>query len=66
MADRNQELIERDAASIAGVEKLRFFPATMASGKGAYLTDLEGRQYIDLTSTWTAAGLGYGHPRRTR
>lgn len=63
MTDRTAELIARDAAVIAGVEKLRFFPATMASGKGAELTDLEGKTYVDLTSTWTAAGLGYGHPR---
>ncbi len=63
MADRTQELIDRDAASVAGVEKLRFFPATMASGKGAHLTSVDGRDYVDLTSTWTAAGLGYGHPR---
>ncbi len=63
MADQTADLIARDAAVIAGVEKLRFFPATMASGKGAHLTDLAGRDYLDLTSTWTAAGLGYGHPR---
>lgn len=59
----HDELIRRDAASLAGVEKLRFYPATMKSGSGAHLTDLEGRDYIDLTATWTAAGLGYGHPR---
>lgn len=63
MTNPTAELIARDAAVIAGVEKLRFFPATMASGKGAELTDLDGRKYIDLTSTWTAAGLGYGHPK---
>jgi 4-aminobutyrate aminotransferase len=63
MTDPTANLIARDAAVIAGVEKLRFFPATMAAGKGAELTDLTGRKHIDLTSTWTAAGLGYGHPR---
>ncbi len=59
----HEELISRDAASVAGVEKLRFYPATMRSGSGARLTDLDGRDYVDLTATWTAAGLGYGHPR---
>lgn len=59
----HEELIRRDAAAIAGVEKLRFFPATMKSGSGTHLTALDGRDYLDLTATWTAAGLGYGHPR---
>lgn len=58
----HDELLSRDAASVAGVEKLRFYPATMRSGQGAHLTDLDGREYVDLTATWTAAGLGYGHP----
>lgn len=61
--DATQALIDRDARSIAGVEKLRFFPATMASGSGAHLTSMDGRDYIDLSATWTAVGLGYGHPR---
>lgn len=60
---QHEELIRRDGAAVAGVEKLRFYPATMRSGSGAKLTDLDGREYIDLTATWTAAGLGYGHPR---
>ncbi|MGO1944860.1 MAG: aspartate aminotransferase family protein, partial [Ancrocorticia sp.] len=59
----HEELIARDAAAIAGVEKLRFFPATMATGARAHLTDVNGRDYVDLTATWTAAGLGYGHRR---
>jgi 4-aminobutyrate aminotransferase len=57
-----KKLIERDAAAIAGIEKLRFFPAAFASGSGATLTDPDGRELIDLTATWTACGLGHGHP----
>lgn len=55
-------LYERDMASIAGIEKLRFFPAELASGKGSILTTPDGRELIDLTATWTACGLGHGHP----
>lgn len=56
-------LYERDSRVIAGVEKLRFFPAEIVRGQGARLTDTAGRQVIDLTATWTAVGVGYAHPK---
>lgn len=55
-------LSERDASAIAGVEKLRFFPLEVVSGHGAILLDPNGRELIDLSATWTAMGLGHGHP----
>lgn len=55
-------LLERDARTIAGVEKLRFFPLEVVSGHGAILVDPAGRELVDLSATWTAAGLGHGHP----
>lgn len=56
-------LYTRDHQAIAGIEKLRFFPLAIESGHGCTLVEVGGRQLIDLTSTWTAAGLGHGHPR---
>lgn len=55
-------LYERDAAVIAGIEKLRFFPLEVISGQGSTLTAPDGRELLDLSATWTAAGLGHGHP----
>jgi len=55
-------LTERDAAAIAGVEKLRFFPLEVVSGHGSTLVTPEGRELLDLSATWTACGLGHGHP----
>ncbi|GAB6857139.1 aspartate aminotransferase family protein [Microbacterium xylanilyticum] len=55
-------LLERDARAIAGIEKLRFFPLEVASGHGSILVDPAGRELIDLSATWTANGLGHGHP----
>ena len=57
------QLYRRDLAAIAGIEKLRFFPLALESGHGSTLVEVGGRELIDLTATWTAAGLGHGHPR---
>ena len=58
----SQELLERDRVAVAGIEKLRFFPIAVESGKGSWLTEVGGRKLLDLSSTWTACGLGHGHP----
>lgn len=58
-------LYKRDHLAIAGIEKLRFFPLALESARGSTLVEAGGRELIDLTSTWTAAGLGYGHPKVT-
>lgn len=55
-------LYERDAAAIAGIEKLRFFPLEVVSGHGSTLVAPDGRELLDLSATWTASGLGHGHP----
>ncbi|WP_157098878.1 aminotransferase class III-fold pyridoxal phosphate-dependent enzyme, partial [Novosphingobium rosa] len=60
-----QSLYQRDLAAVAGIEKLRFFPLAIESGKGAWLTEVGGRRLLDCTATWTACGLGHGHPRIT-
>jgi 4-aminobutyrate aminotransferase len=55
-------LYARDEAAIAGIEKLRFFPLEVVSGHGSTLVDPGGRELLDLSATWTASGLGHGHP----
>lgn len=56
------EWLARDARSLAGVEKLRFFPLVAESGHGCWLREPGGRELLDLSATWTACGLGHGHP----
>lgn len=58
-----KDLLARDAAAVAGIEKLRFFPIALESGKGSWLTEVGGRKLLDLSATWTACGLGHGHPK---
>jgi 4-aminobutyrate aminotransferase len=55
-------LYQRDEAAIAGIEKLRFFPLEVVSGHGSTLVAPDGRELLDLSATWTASGLGHGHP----
>jgi 4-aminobutyrate aminotransferase len=55
-------LYDRDEAAIAGIEKLRFFPLEVVSGHGSTLVTPDGRELLDLSATWTASGLGHGHP----
>src|SRR4029077_9230664 len=41
---------------------LRFFPLEVVSGHGSTLVAPDGRELLDLSATWTASGLGHGHP----
>ncbi|WP_022871817.1 glutamate-1-semialdehyde 2,1-aminomutase [Nesterenkonia alba] len=38
-------------------------PVSMVSGEGAYLTDVEGTEYVDLVGSWGPALLGHSHPQ---
>lgn len=55
------DLYRRDRVA-AGVEKLRFFPLAVTAGNGCTLVEAGGRELLDLSATWTATGLGHGHP----
>lgn len=37
-------------------------PYTVASGEGAYVTDVEGNQYLDYVQSYGASLLGHAHP----
>ena len=53
---------ERDQASLVAAQKLRFFPLEVESGEGCYLIEPGGRRLLDLSASWSASGLGHGHP----
>ena len=37
-------------------------PRFMASGSGPWITDADGRRYVDLVSSWGPMILGHAHP----
>ena len=42
------------------------FPLTMAKGEGAHLWDLDGHEYVDFLSEFTAGVFGHSHPEIRR
>ena len=66
----NQEWFERALRVIPGgvdspVRSFRSVggvPYTVVSGQGAYVTDVEGRRYIDYVQSYGASLLGHAHP----
>ena len=37
-------------------------PRFLASARGAYVTDVDGNEYVDLVGSWGPALLGHAHP----
>jgi ornithine--oxo-acid transaminase len=37
-------------------------PVEIASGEGAWVTDVDGRRYLDLLAAYSAVNFGHGHP----
>jgi glutamate-1-semialdehyde 2,1-aminomutase len=66
----NAQAFDRARASIPGGvnSPVRAFgsvggtPRSFVSASGAFITDVEGREYIDLVNSWGPAILGHAHP----
>src|SRR3954462_2388039 len=66
----SQALFDRASAIVPGGvnSPVRAFravggtPRFMAEGSGPWLTDADGRRYVDLVSSWGPMILGHAHP----
>jgi ornithine--oxo-acid transaminase len=38
-------------------------PVVLTQGEGVWLSDIDGRRYLDMMSGYSAVSLGHGHPR---
>ncbi|WP_395244747.1 glutamate-1-semialdehyde 2,1-aminomutase [Agromyces sp. MMS24-K17] len=67
----NDELFDRARAAIPGGvnSPVRAYgsvggtPRFLVSARGPYVTDVEGREYVDLVASWGPAILGHADPR---
>ncbi len=55
------ELIELEHAR--GARNYHPLPVVVESAEGAWITDLEGRRYLDFLSAYSALNFGHRHPR---
>ena len=59
---RSQDLVDREAAAVGNVMKIRFYPFMPVSASGTRITDADGNEYLDLIAAAGVAAAGYGHP----
>ena len=57
------DLEERDLRLLADCMRVRLFPMVLQRQQGNRMWDTEGKEYVDFTSGWSVATVGYGHPK---
>ena len=57
-----QAIIDRDNRYVADAIKIRYTPFVLAGGEGCRLFDADGKSYLDFSSLWSLANLGYSDP----
>lgn len=55
-----RQLIESEDAHVA--HNYHPLPVVVARGEGAWVTDVEGKRYLDLLSAYSAVNFGHRHP----
>jgi len=61
LSDATAELIARERAY--GARNYEPLPVVLSKGEGCWVTDVDGRRYLDLMSAYSAVSFGHGHPR---
>src|SRR4249919_1906965 len=46
-----------------GAHNFHPLPVVAAEAEGAWVTDVEGRRYLDMLAAYSALNFGHGHPR---
>src|ERR1700758_4785562 len=53
----------RAQAAAHGAHHYHPLPVVIAEAEGAWVTDVEGRRYLDLLAAYSAINFGHRHPR---
>jgi ornithine--oxo-acid transaminase len=61
LSDHAAELIGREKQF--GARNYDPLPVVLSRGEGSWLTDVDGRRYLDLMSAYSAVSFGHAHPR---
>lgn len=70
--ERRRDLVALDKRHVwhpytqADVYERQVDPLVIASARGAWLEDVDGRRYLDGNSSWWVGALGHNHPRLVR
>jgi ornithine--oxo-acid transaminase len=64
-ADAGATATDREiaAAEAHSAHNYHPLPVVVASAAGAWVTDIEGRRYLDMLAGYSALNFGHGHPR---
>jgi ornithine--oxo-acid transaminase len=62
--DRTHEQIELDERY--STHNYHPLPVVVSSAEGAWVTDVEGKRYVDMLSAYSALNFGHRHPELTR
>jgi 4-aminobutyrate aminotransferase len=57
------EFFDRDDQAISSALKIRIVPFVAKEAKGTRIVDVEGKEYLDFSSNWCVANIGYSHPK---
>lgn len=56
-----RQVYDADTRLVANAAKIRFFPLVVERGEGCWITDPDGKRYLDFTAAWALANTGYSH-----
>ncbi|UQS84736.1 aspartate aminotransferase family protein [Apilactobacillus apisilvae] len=58
----NKKILKDESQSLSNAARIKYFDLVIESGKGAILTDVDGKKYIDLLASASATNTGHSHP----
>lgn len=59
---KNKTILAAEKKHLADVSRVKYFDLVIDHGKGAIVTDADGRDYIDLLASASATNTGHSHP----